>query len=173
MIRSIKNKICAIPRVPLYFVMFFLGLLVVDTIFATIAILTHTGSVTSDPYEKGLLYNNVIKAAYKQQALGYQEQFEYQKLADGSYEILYNIKDSKGKILLPDGVVVDFIRPVTAGMDFSVKLENQDKTPSVPLNGNLTTYKAMVKLPKPGLWQVNITADIDGVKYQTYKRVVF
>lgn len=143
--------------IPWYFVLFFVVIALVDTVMVTLAVTTHTGTVTDHPYEKGLAYNKVVEAAQAQKNLGWKGQIDF-KVTDGNSGVLtFTLTDESGAVIIPDSVKADFFRPAQAGMDFSIVLDEE---------------KTSVEFPLPGLWEARIYAKKGKQTYQQAKRIV-
>ena len=138
--------------IPWYFVLFFLVIACVDGIMVTLAIRTNSGIVTDHPYEKGLAYNQLIRAEAAQKKLGWKADIEF----NGSV-LHVSVQDAAGNRLVPDHMTARFTRPVMQGTDFEVVLQNGT---------------AKVSLPGKGLWEIRIFATLDQSTYQQSKRVV-
>ncbi|NBO17679.1 MAG: hypothetical protein EBV03_00340 [Proteobacteria bacterium] len=105
-------------RVFFYFMAFFSVIATVNGIMATLAVRTHTGLVTTHAYEKGLAYNEVISAEEKQQALGWHAGITFK-----DNTLIVELRDAKGKTILPTRLTAIFTRPTQAGMDFRQDLQ--------------------------------------------------
>ena len=138
--------------IPWYFVMFFVFIAVVDGIMVTLAVKTHTGTVTDHPYEKGLAYNKIISAANNQGNLGWNSEIIYN---NGIIE--FKLHDTSGKIIVADNIEAKITRPTHSGLDFST---------------DLTSGMAQVDFPEKGLWEVRIFAKIGEEEYQTSKKII-
>jgi nitrogen fixation protein FixH len=138
--------------IPWYFVMFFALIFLVNGVMVTLAIRSHTGTVTEHPYEKGLAYNRVVEAEERQEALGWRGDMQY---ADGI--LSFALRDKNGRNIAPEKGIVVISRPTQAGMDFTV-----------PLAGAQTP----LHFPERGLWEVRIEAEASGQRYQQAQRVV-
>jgi nitrogen fixation protein FixH len=138
--------------IPWYFVAFFLVVALVDGIMVTLAVRTHTGTVTDHPYERGLAYNQVVAAAQKQEALGWKATIAYAGNA-----LHFTLRDAAGTTLKPERAMAYISRPTQAGMDFTL-----------PLTGERTA----VTFPQPGLWEVRVEALYQGKSYQQSVRLV-
>lgn len=138
--------------IPWYFVLFFVGLALVDGIMVTLAVRTHTGTVTDHPYERGLAYNRVIEAEEKQEALGWNGTIGY---VGG--QLHFTLRDQKGNAIIPETVKATITRPTQAGMDFTVEMKD-GQTP--------------VAFPAKGLWEVRVDAVYNQLHYQQSKRIV-
>jgi nitrogen fixation protein FixH len=143
--------------IPWYFVMFFVGLAVVDGVLVTLAVRTQTGVVTDHAYEKGLAYNEVVDAAAAQAALGWKGAIEFVPSAGNAGTLRLKLSDTSGKLLTLDSATATIIRPTQAGQDFEVTLSNGE---------------APVTFPEAGQWEVRIFANVGGTPYQQSKRIV-
>lgn len=144
-------------RIPLYFVAFFLFLALVDGIMVTIAIRTHTGTVTDHPYEKGLAYNQVVQAASIQENLGWKGNIGFKQTGSLKGMLSFHLEDKEGKPLLPGSLRVTFTRPTQKGIDFEL---------------NMDTPSQAITFPVKGAWEVRIYAHYRGADYQQSKRIV-
>lgn len=98
---------------------FFTIILLVNGVFLYSALSTHTGVVASEPYRKGLAYNDRIAADERQGEQGWSEQIAL--TPDGRLDVRLFDKD-KAPIR---GLVVNARvgRPVTAGFDIATTLK--------------------------------------------------
>lgn len=138
--------------IPWYFVLFFTIIAAVNAVMVTMAIRTHTGTITDHPYEKGIAYNQVVKAESKQEELGWKANIN---LNNNILQVSF--KDAHDAVLHADKITARMIRPTQEGMDFEVALENGQTS---------------VDFPVKGLWEIRIFASIEGQSYQQSKRVV-
>ena len=143
--------------IPWYFVMFFVGLAVVDGVLVTLAVRTHTGVVTDHAYEKGLAYNKVVDAAAAQAALGWKGAIEFVPATGNTGTLRLKLSDTSGKALKLASATASIIRPTQAGQDFEVTLTNGE---------------AKVTFPEAGQWEVRIFAKVGDTPYQQSKRIV-
>ena len=60
-----------IELIPYYFVLFFITIIILDSIFVYLAFSSHTGLVSENSYEKGLNYNDIISQKEKQDKLNW------------------------------------------------------------------------------------------------------
>lgn len=139
-------------RVLWYFIAFFALVAAVNAAMVTVAIRTHTGTVTEHPYEKGLAYNKVVDAEAAQKKLGWKGEITVDKGI-----LHFTLRDTNGKPLVVDSATAHFSRPTQAGMDVDVPLKNG---------------QAQVDLPINGLWEVRVFAKHGNESYQQSKRVV-
>lgn len=138
--------------IPWYFVMFFVAIALVDATMVTLAVRTHTGTVTDHAYEKGLAYNRVVAAEATQEALGWKASIT---LTGKQLRVL--LRDSNGAPLQAQSIKAHISRPTQAGMDFDVALKDGQATIDFPLKG---------------LWEIRIYALANGHSYQQSQRVV-
>jgi nitrogen fixation protein FixH len=146
--------------VPWYFVAFFGFIALVNAGMITVALQTHTGLVTDQPYEKGLAYNEVVQAEAAQHALGWHATLTFMPLpkthdkAGGRF--VFTLKDANGKELRPQVLRIFFTRPTQSGMDFVHDM----------------ALSSDIIFPARGLWEARVIARIAGRPYQYAKRVV-
>ena len=136
--------------IPIYFVMFFVVVACLDSIFVYIAVSTQTGVVTERPYEKGLAYNETLNKAKSQpdikQSVTYQNGLLRWALADKDGKPLDNVR-----------VRASIIRAVHDGYDFDIVLAH--------MGGGI--YEAIPDLPMNGLWRAKLSGTWDNKQYQT------
>ena len=128
----------------IYFLVFFALIIVVNSIFIYVALGTHSGVVTEQPYEKGLAYNETLAKAKAQ--------------VDLEHKVSY-----RGGVLrwnLPMGGAVvnaNIVRPVQDGYDFQMPLKH--------MGGGM--YEANLVLPLKGAWTAKLKAIWDDQQFQT------
>lgn len=142
-----------------YFLAFFGFIAAVNAVMVTLAIRTHTGTVTEHAYEKGLAYNDVVRAEVDQEKLGWKGAITLEKSHENlnAYAITFLLKDRNGTALHPTETTAKIFRPTQAGMDFEVALKNNE---------------ASITFPDKGLWEVRVFATLGKVHYQQVQRVV-
>ncbi|GEM_PF-324077 len=138
--------------IPWYFVAFFVVIAAVMGGMVTIAIKTQTGVVTEHPYEKGIAYNDVVRAQQHQEKIGWQGKISYE-----NGRLNFVLYDKNNKLLQADKITAKIMRPTHAGLDFAL---------------DLSSGSAEVSFPEKGLWEVRIFAEKDQQKYQQAKRIV-
>jgi nitrogen fixation protein FixH len=143
--------------IPWFFVMFFVVIAILDSIFVTIAIRTHTGTVTEQPYERGLNYNQTLADAKTQDIIGWQSEIN---IKGQTLEV--HLKDKNGEPLNDANMYARIVRPVQAGYDFEIPLNSRGKG----------LYSAPVTFPLPGQWHLRIIAQWQGTPYQKSKTIV-
>lgn len=143
--------------IPWYFVAFFVALAIIDGIFVTIALSTHTGVVSERAYQDGVEYNKTIEAAESQEKLGWQSEVEI------SGETLnISLKDKNGKAIKDAKVTAYFMRQSQDGYDFS----------SIIGANAEGMYSKHIDFPLKGLWDVRILATWNQQQYQRSKEIV-
>lgn len=144
--------------IPWYFVMFFIGLIIIDGTFIYLATSSSTGVVADKAYETGLAYNDVIELNRKQQELGWNINLEIE-----SNNIIVTAKDKHDSLITEADISAKFFRPTQDGYDFKIKL-NEDKN-------SLGKYSAKFDLPLNGLWDIKLSIEkLDDV-YKMSKRI--
>jgi len=101
-------------HVILGFVSFFVVVIAVEAIFITLALSTHTGVVSKQPYRKGLHYNERIAFARTQEKLGWRETLTVSK---NKRTLTLALKDQYGKPVLGLKLSGKIGRPVTMTQD--------------------------------------------------------
>ncbi|MGE3623679.1 MAG: FixH family protein [Bdellovibrionales bacterium] len=160
-------KSISLPRpsdrwIPYYFFAFFTLLVLVLVPMCVLAFRTSTGVVTEHAYEKGLAYNDSIRKAERQKALGWHAELDVHPVAANRIGARFALRDGGGAPL--DGAVVTLwlVRPTQGGMDQKMQM-----TPAG--NGR---YEASVALPLTGLWEARVSATSRNNNYQMARRVI-
>ena len=107
------------------------------------------GLVTTDSYEKGLVYDQAIEAEAREAALGWTVDLSVDSPAPNAADVTVELHRSDGSPLHADRVRVGFVRPTQDGYDSVHDLE--------PRGGG--RFAKMVELPLPGLWELRIAAE--------------
>ena len=128
--------------------------------FVRIALTTFNGTVAEHPYETGLAYNRELAARARVTGEGLVPALNVQRHGDTIFVSLL-VRDSRGNAALLSHARVRIIRPTKAGMDLSVPMQMA--------RGSAT---AQAILPAPGLWDVVVSAQADGVPVQIVRRLV-
>ena len=139
-------------RVGWYFLAFFGFVAAVNAVMVTLAIRTHSGIVTEHPYEQGLAYNEVVKAADDQESWGWKV-----KVVLINDELQVQMMDKNNVPLKAESVNVYFYRPSQTGMDFNMTMEGMS---------------AKVKFPAGGIWEVRLWARVGIRQFQHTQRIV-
>ena len=133
----------------LSFIAFFGVIVAVNAVFITTALSTHSGVVTEQPYEKGLAYDETLKAARAQPDLQQKAYFENSVLR-------WVLHDENGQTLNAD-VSARLVRPVKYGQDFDVVMTQT--------SGGV--YEADLNLSMKGRWEAQLKAEWQTQQYQT------
>ncbi len=141
--------------VAICFILFFGVIVVVNAIFAYMAISTQTGVVTKNSYEKGLAYNELLEKAKLQPKLS-------QKLSYNDGVLRWALADEGGAPLVDAVVNAKIIRPVQDGYDFNIELNH---------NGG-GIYEAELSLPLKGLWEARLSSKWNNKQYQATQKFI-
>ena len=150
-----KNKDNIIPY---YFVLFFIIIAFLDSIFVFIAFYSFRGVIIENSYEKGLKYNQTIIASEKQELLNWKSRIE---LKDET--IIFYLQDKKNKNLIEGNVRAYFKLVSQVGYDFYIPLF---------FDANAKVYKNKVNFPFKGEWDIRILVELNKTKYQKTKRII-
>ena len=127
--------------IPWMFVLFFLVVGAVNAVFVYYALSTQPGVVTEHNYKFGLAYDDVLKRARDQSALGFTDEKGFEN------GVLYwsILKADQTPLIAPDlKVMARVIRPSQEQDDFDVALR---------WNAQKHRYEAPVALQYKGRWQ--------------------
>lgn len=142
-------------RVVLWWVLgFFLTFMVVDAVMVTVAVTTQTGTVTDQPYEKGLAYNKTISAAREQEKLGWRATFSYDAKL-GAVQV--RLVDRVGAMIDGAQVSAQILRRVHDGDDRALSLVEK----------GTGVYMAVLDTPLArGVWMAEFHVTKDSKDYQ-------
>ena len=155
LIHTPLQKRAGFPKILLAF---FATFIIVDILFVTLALRTHTGVVTEQAYEKGLAHNATLAKAQAMQALGWRVNIT----ADTAGVLTIVIADKQGLPIIADSVMVGLTRQVTAGHDFTVRA---DMTAA-------GSYSAHPSYPLKGAWNVRVTVTQADKMFETTKAIL-
>lgn len=128
----------------IYFLAFFALIIVVNSIFIYVALGTHSGVVTEQPYEKGLAFNETLAKAKAQVNL--------------EHTVSYESGVLRWSLPMGNAVVnANIVRPVQDGYDFEIPLKH--------MGGGI--YEANPTFPLKGAWTANLKAIWDNQQFQT------
>lgn len=147
--------------IPWAFVGGFLIVIAANAIMATFAIISFTGLTTSEPYTKGLRFNEEIRDAEAQARLGWHVASRFEPRGAGRGEIEVKLADRASQPLLGARVTAVFSRPVERGHDFTVALGSAG-------GGH---YVARATFPLAGLWDVRYRIEHDGHALKAHDRL--
>lgn len=146
-----------------WFFVFFAVVFIMDGIMIYFAATTWNGLSTENAYEKGLAYNQTLKASETQRAQGWHHNIAYTKNADKSINLEAKILSPQlGNVPSHAMVTATISRPTTQGMDQKVVLKPTSST---------GLFKAeSIQLPKQGIWDIKVESQWDNHKLFANKR---
>jgi len=115
--------------------------LAADGVLVFFALDTFPGLATEKPYEKGLAYNQTLKAAQRQADLGWRSNISFDGAAKSGISKV-RMQSPGGEPVTGLQARVTFRRPVREGFDSIINLK--ETMPGV--------YSAATPLPLPGKW---------------------
>lgn len=134
----------------------------VNGVFIYAAISSFSGLETENAYSKGLAYNETLRAAEAQRALGWTVELNHRSLDGDRREMTVSFRDKAGRPLEGLAVAAELRRPVRQGFDRTVTL--------VPLGEG--RYGAELALPFAGQWHAQVQATArDGSAYVMEQRL--
>jgi len=141
---------------------FFVLMTGVDAVFIVLSSSSYPGTVTANPYQKGMGYNKVLQQARQQDDLGWKI---HSKVINGaankiSYEL--TIKDKNNVPINDADITLQVVRPLDEKLDFSVQMQ-------AIKNG---LYKAAIVLPKSGQWELRCKISQHGHDLYHRERIV-
>ena len=132
------------------FILFFGVIIIANTIFIYIAVHSHTGVITDNPYEKGLKYNETLQKAKEQPKM-------FDKVSFQEGILKWTLLDQNHKPVESAVINVTLIRPIQDGYDFETTMDYVS-------NG---IYIKKLELPLSGQWEAHLRAQWDNTQYQT------
>ncbi|NBX74454.1 MAG: hypothetical protein EBZ69_03680 [Alphaproteobacteria bacterium] len=147
--------------IPWMFVAFFVCLAVLLASFVCIAAKNDRGVITTNAYQKGLKYNQVLAAEEAQKKLGWHVVLSHR--AEGGRDVVFHVmaNDRHNQPLAGAVARLVYMRPVQSGMDGDMMMTEVAA-------GH---FQASVALPVPGLWQVYAVVRRGDDEFQTMQRV--
>ena len=139
---------------PFLLVLFFVVIAIVNAVFVYIAINTHTGVVTENPYQKGLDYNSVLEKSRAQP--------EINQIAEYENGILrWTLTNTDGTPIEQAEVTATLVRAIEEGYDTDLTFTHK--------GGGI--YEADIStLPKAGLWIARLKSQWNNKEFlKTYK----
>jgi len=147
--------------IPWAFIGGFAIVLAANAAMVTFAITSFTGLTTTEPYTKGLRYNDQLRQSEAQQRLGWHIASAYRKTGALRGEIELKLTDRAGAALAGATVTARFERPVERGHDFTATLQS--------LGGG--RYAAAAEFPLRGAWDVRYRIARDGAVLEARERL--
>lgn len=137
------------------FATFFGVIIVVNTVFITQALKSHSGLVTEDAYKKGLSYNETLKQARSQPKMQSEVRFK-----DGT--VSWTFKTPLGENIEGANVSAKFTRPVKDGNDFSASMLYEGEG----------IYTIKPEFPFKGIWNIQLSAAWNNQIYKTTNEII-
>jgi nitrogen fixation protein FixH len=140
---------------------FFGVMFIVNAIFVYFALSTFSGGDTSDPYRKGLHYNDTLRAQERQTERGWQTEVEYD---DKTRQLRLSFLDRTAAPITGLRIGARLSRPATDREDRRIDLAEMSQG----------VYAATVDLA-PGLWVISVASrkggERSGGAYQLKRRL--
>jgi nitrogen fixation protein FixH len=140
-----RDKSLAGRHVLMGLIAFFGVMLIANAIFVYFAVATFSGGDTSDPYRKGLHYNDTLAEAERQAERGWRTEVDYDDKT-GRLRLTFLDKAAEPVAGLELGATLS--RPATDREDRSVKLTEVSQG----------VYAGTIQLA-PGLWVISVDSD--------------
>lgn len=141
--------------IPLLFVGGFLVLFAVTGNFVRLALSTFPGLVTTNAYERGLAYDDVIAAEQAQAEQGWQMEILAPEFSGEGQLAAVTLLDRNGQALTGGTVIMMAERMTRYAQQVRMPLSDVG-------NGR---YEATVDFPISGRWFVSVLADVDGARH--------
>lgn len=127
---------------------FFGSVIAVNGAFVVLALDTFSGLSTENPYQRGLAYNDTLRAAAEQRALGWTAQIEGTVIREGRARVAATFTDRAGRPIEHLDVGGTLRRPTREGLDRALALERVGPG----------RYAAEFDLPLAGQWDLALEA---------------
>jgi nitrogen fixation protein FixH len=147
--------------IPWIFVLGFLVVVGVNGTMIAFAIGTFTGLTTTEPYTKGLRFNDQIRHVEAQKRLGWRLAARFERSGVQSGDAALVLTDRDGAPLAGARVSATFVRPVEKNRDFTVAFQSAG-------NGR---YVGHAEFPLPGVWDVTYRIERDGQSLEARDRI--
>ena len=144
-------------RIPWYFVSFFVGLVILNVIFVSIAVDSYPGLVTTNAYEKGLAYNDMIDAKEKQDALGWHTDITFTEA--GHVRIF--LQDKEGKAISDAVISAEIGRVINDDDDMALIMQEKGRG----------YYESRENFATKGQWNIKALIQWQQNSLQIKKRV--
>ena len=148
--------------IPWAIVAIFAGVAAVNGALAYFALHSDPGLVAKHPFELGNGYNEILVEGEAEAALGWKGTARFVAGDRHSGTIVAELRDASGIALEGLSVSVAVVRPVEPLLPQLVAL--------APIGG--VGYSATVTLPRPGLWELRVTASRGADTYHYLQRIV-
>lgn len=147
-------------KVIVFVLLFFIVIGLIDTLFIMISKKSYPGTVTDNPYQKGLNYNDVLNKAALQELNKYRIETDSSKLPDSKLKYIITLRKS-GKYVSDAEVMLNIVRPLGEYKDFQIMLNNSG-------NG---LYSSEISFPKEGQWEIRVSIVHNGNSIYHKERV--
>ncbi|MFQ5774363.1 MAG: FixH family protein [Kiloniellaceae bacterium] len=127
---------------------FFGVVIAANAVFVVLALDTWTGLSTENAYQRGLAYNETLRAAAAQRALGWRADLSVRATGAGRDRLEVAFTDRRGAPIESLAVTVRLRRPTHEGFDRDVALARAGPG----------RYAADLELPLRGQWDVRLSA---------------
>jgi len=159
---NLRTALCAQYRwVPWTIAAVFVAVMMVNGALAYFALRSDPGLVTARPYELGNGYNEILAEGEAEAALGWKGTVRFVAGAAHSGTIVAEVRDRAGAAVAGLSVSVSVVRPVESLPPQRLALE-----------ATASGYSAAVTLPRPGLWELRVTARRGADTYRYVERIV-
>lgn len=147
--------------IPWAFFGLFLVVLAVNGTMIALAVSTFTGMETTSAYKKGIDYNRRLAAATEQEKLGWQASLEATADKAGKVMLTFALEDHMGAPITAADVRAHVDRPLQQGFEQFIAFDE------ISEGG----YAVAVDLPLKGQWDIDLTANVRGQRYQLTERI--
>jgi nitrogen fixation protein FixH len=148
--------------IPWLFIAGFLVVIAVNAVLIVTATSSFSGLVVSQPYKKGVEYNQTRAQIEAQEQLGWRYSFGTATDAQGGALLTMQWMDRAGSALDRLTIEAELQRPV----------ENLPSLPVTFQSAGNGRYVASVKVPKTGVWDLHLEARQDGAQFVAAERVI-
>ena len=139
----------------------FVAVAAVNGALAYFALSSDPGLVAAHPFELGNGYNEVLAEGEAEAALGWKGTVRFVAGAEHSGTLVADVRDRTGAAVPGLSVSVAVVRPVESLPPQQLALEATG-----------SAYAAPVTLPRPGLWELRVTARRGKDTYRYVERIV-
>lgn len=142
--------------IPYIFIGFFVGLVVLQSIFVVTAFRTFPGTVTAHPFQRGQTFNAILEEAEAQRSLGWSIRVAFDGTAGMASPISVDVRDRSGRPIENARVTVIAEILTRHAQAFSFGLRE----------GEPGRYAATLKLPIGGRWNLRTHVEKDGFHFR-------
>jgi nitrogen fixation protein FixH len=127
-----------------------------------LAFKTSPGLAVSHAYERGLAYNDRLRAVREREEQGWEASLVLRQEGPLAGELELRLRDREGRPLSRAEVELLMLRPAEAGLDFRLPLQ--------PRGGG--RFTAELSFPKPGVWDALVAVRSPGGELHTRERLL-